>query len=149
MEENYYRMLFERPKNVLLSYKRNMFFDIKRYYQSVAIPTARKIGKRLNSLQGSYSGQRCFIMGNGPSLNRMDLSLFENDLIWGSNKCYLLFDRISWRPSFYVGIDKQVIPDIKVEISELTRNLYDSRFFFPFDFYLSGELLLRTNSKYI
>ena len=32
-----------------------------------------------SSLKGIHQGQRCFIFGNGPSLNNVDFSLFENE----------------------------------------------------------------------
>jgi hypothetical protein len=90
--------------------------------------------QRLKSLQGVYTGQRCFIMGNGPSLNMMNLGLFGNDVVWGSNRCYLLFDRIQWRPKFYVAVDNRVVPDNANEINELSQNMKDTLFFFPLEF---------------
>ena len=59
-------------------------------------------------------------MGNGPSLNKMDLSLFKSEYVWASNRAYLLFDRIKWRPSYYVAVDKRVIPDNYEEINSIT-----------------------------
>jgi len=56
-----------------------------------------------------YRGRRCVIMGNGPSLNNADLSLLKNELTFGLNKIYLLFDRIDWRPTFYVCVNPFVI----------------------------------------
>ncbi|MHC4743963.1 MAG: glycosyltransferase, partial [Planctomycetota bacterium] len=56
-----------------------------------------------------YRGQRCVIIGNGPSLNNTDLSLLKNEYTFGLNKIYLLFDRIDWRPSFYVSVNPFVI----------------------------------------
>ena len=91
----------------------------------------RNMSPRLRSLQGKYSGQRCFIMGTGPSLNRMDLELFGQEYVWALNKCYLLFDRISWRPAFYVAVDMRVVPDIAVEINDLVRSLPQMTSFFP------------------
>jgi len=94
----------------------------------------RNMSQRLSSLQGSYRGQRCFIMGNGPSLNRMDLELFSQEHVWGLNKCYLLFDRISWRPGFYVAVDMRVASDVAAEINNLIRDLPQTKFFFPVSF---------------
>lgn len=56
-----------------------------------------------------YRGRRCVIMGNGPSLNNTDLSLLKDEYTFGLNKIYLLFDRIDWRPSFYVCVNPFVI----------------------------------------
>jgi Protein of unknown function DUF115 len=94
----------------------------------------RNRNKRLRSLKGIYKNHRCFIMGNGPSLNKMDLKLLGNDYVWGTNRCYLLFDRINWRPKFYVAVDKRVVPDNRKQIDNLPRQMPDTKFFYPVKF---------------
>jgi hypothetical protein len=84
-------------------------------------------------------------MGNGPSLNQMDLDLFENEFVWASNKCYLLFNRVSWKPSFYVAVDKRVVPDIKEKINEMVLDLPETIFFFPVQFRIKCNLLSGSN----
>jgi hypothetical protein len=91
----------------------------------------RKMSDRMKNLKGAYAGKRCFIMGNGPSLNKMDLNLFQNEYVWGSNRCYLLFDRINWRPSFFTAVDTRVVPDNAGEINRLVKKLPETLFFFP------------------
>ena len=106
-------------------------------YQTILPVLDKNVGQlhsRLSSLHNSYRGQRCFIFGNGPSLNQMDLSLFQQEYVWASNRFYLIFDQIDWRPSFYVGIDKRVIPDIAPDLTQLRINLPEMRFFFPLEF---------------
>jgi hypothetical protein len=98
--------------------------------------------ERLCALKGKYTGQRCFVMGNGPSINRMDLSLLEGEHVWGLNKCYLLFPRISWRPSFFVAVDRRVVPDSAGEINRVTAALPQTTFFFPARF--RSEWILRS-----
>jgi hypothetical protein len=105
----------------------------------------RQAGLRLKKLKGNYRGERCFIMGNGPSLNQMELDLFKNDFIWASNKCYLLFDRICWRPSFYVAVDKRVVPDIREEINGMISELVETAFFFPVQLRIKSKLLSSSN----
>jgi hypothetical protein len=61
----------------------------------------------------------------------MDLEFLEQDHVWGVNKCYLLFRRIKWRPSFYVAVDTRVVPDISRQINHLIRDLPQTTFFFP------------------
>jgi len=63
----------------------------------------------LMQYKDKYRGQRCVIIGNGPSLNNTDLSLLKNEYTFGLNKIHLLFDRIDWRPSFYVSVNPFVI----------------------------------------
>jgi hypothetical protein len=105
----------------------------------------RNVSQGLRSLKGRYSEERCFIMGSGPSLNRMDLELLREEYVWAVNKCYLLFDRINWRPSFYVAVDTRVVPDIAREINHLIRNLSETTFFFPLQFREQWVLRSGTN----
>lgn len=109
-------------------------------------PIVRNLRRRLADLEGQYAGQRCFIMGNGPSLNRMELDRFEGETIWGLNRCYLLFDRIPWRPQFYVAVDERVVPDTAGEIAELQVALPETTFFFPVHYRLRGVLPSTANT---
>jgi glycosyltransferase involved in cell wall biosynthesis/MoaA/NifB/PqqE/SkfB family radical SAM enzyme len=65
--------------------------------------------KLLMQYKDRYRRRRCVIIGNGPSLNKTDLSLLKNEYTFGLNKIYLLFDRIDWRPTFYVSMNTFVI----------------------------------------
>lgn len=105
----------------------------------------REMARRLRSLKDQYRGQRCFIMGNGPSLNRMDLSLLAGEHVWASNRAYLLFDRISWRPDFYIAVDRRVVPDNAEELNRLAEALPATRFFYPSHYRLANILQARPN----
>ena len=67
--------------------------------------------KKLASLCNLFKDQRIFIMGNGPSLNEIDLELIKNDHIFCLNRISLLLDRVSWTPEFYAAFDLTVVPD--------------------------------------
>jgi hypothetical protein len=108
-------------------------------------PNLRLMTSRLKALKGKFSGSRCFIMGNGPSLNQMDLSLMQNDYVWGSNRIYLLFDRICWRPKFYIAVDRRVVPDNANEIDHLSVDYPESLYFFPKRYRLDDTLTSRGN----
>jgi hypothetical protein len=109
-------------------------------------PILRSRRSRLLSLKNQFSGKRCFIMGNGPSLNITDLCLLEDDYVWGLNRCYLLFDRIKWRPKFFVALDEIVVPDNSYEINSLISELSNCLFFFPLQFRLNGTLASGINT---
>ena len=75
--------------------------------------------QRMQAMHNQFEGERIFLIGNGPSLNRMPLHLLKNEYTYGVNRIYLLFDRIDWRPTFYSAFDLRVVPDNKVEIDAL------------------------------
>ncbi len=52
---------------------------------------------------GVWKGRRCFIIGGGPSLKRLNLSCLAGELIIGINRAYELLD-----PSILYGVDGQL-----------------------------------------
>jgi hypothetical protein len=79
-------------------------------------PAGRRSASRLRSMTGSYSGQRCVIVGNGPSLNLMDLSKISSEKIFCLNRGYLLFDRIGRPADFLVCVNCLVIDQSLSEV---------------------------------
>ena len=86
-------------------------------YPYVVIRTKIEISKykksqdaaRLRELKGQYSGKRCFIIGNGPSLTIEDLMLIKDEYSFASNGIVHLFDKTEWRPNWYMVVDKVII----------------------------------------
>jgi hypothetical protein len=75
--------------------------------------------ERLRSLKGTFAGERVFVMGNGPSLNKMDLELLAGEHVFGLNRVSLLYPRISWRPGFFTAFDLRVVPDNLDEFNDV------------------------------
>lgn len=71
-------------------------------------------------------------MGNGPSLNKMDLDLLADETVFAANAAYFLFPRIGWRPRYYSCVDSRVLPDTANEISAMLRAHPEMDGFFPF-----------------
>jgi hypothetical protein len=57
----------------------------------------------------SGRGSRCFIIGNGPSLARMDLELLRGEVTFGLNRAYLLFDSLGFATTYLVAVNQLVI----------------------------------------
>lgn len=92
-------------------------------YANTPQPDAAELAQFYNRFQG----QRCFIIGNGPSLNRHDLSLLENEYSFGVNSFYYKTRESGFRPTFYVVEDSSVM---KENIEEI--RAYEAPFkFFP------------------
>lgn len=67
--------------------------------------------KSLRSLKGKFKGERCFILGNGPSLNKCNLELLKNEYSFGVNGIFYKTDEMGYRPTFYVVEDSHVMKD--------------------------------------
>ncbi|MDR1242478.1 MAG: hypothetical protein LBM00_06835 [Deltaproteobacteria bacterium] len=73
----------------------------------------------LNAIRNSHYGERCFIIGNGPSLTMEDLDKLVAEFTLASNKIYLAFDSTKWRPSLYSVEDSLVATNCHNEISRI------------------------------
>ncbi len=65
-----------------------------------------------------YKDFRCVVIGNGPSLNKMNLGLLKDEFTFGLNRIYLLFDQIGFETSFLVSVNGLVIKQFASEISK-------------------------------
>lgn len=74
---------------------------------------------RLARFADIHLGERCFIMGNGPSLAKMDISVLKNEVTFGMNRIYLHFDRMSFIPTYYVAINELVLEQFQSDIQSL------------------------------
>jgi len=91
-------------------------------HQAAAVYDRRlaKSQRELSRFHDIHRGDRCFILGNGPSLKRTDLSLIRNEYTFGMNRIYLLFPALGWVTSYYVSINTLVIEQCSQDISGLT-----------------------------
>lgn len=83
---------------------RQGFREVELY--SLAGSRRMSIAHMLEAFHGRHRGERCFVVGNGPSLNAIDMTRLRDEITLGSNQCYLGYDR--WGFAFtYWGISDQ------------------------------------------
>ena len=75
--------------------------------------------ERLSSYKNKHAGERCFIIANGPSLKTMDLSFLKDEITFGMNRIYLLFDEIPFLPTYYVCINELILEEFAQDINQL------------------------------
>jgi hypothetical protein len=89
-------------------------------YRSVAMHSLlSQNDRRIGVLRDVDRGRRCFILGNGPSLQIADLDRLRNEVTFAHNKVFLAFDRTSWRPTYYNVEDDMVIRQNRDAINSL------------------------------
>jgi len=81
--------------------------ELRRTYRTTA--DGRRSKAALAMLRNSATSRRCVIIGNGPSLNQMDLSVLANVPTFGLNRGYLLFDRIGGPTTYLVSVNRYVL----------------------------------------
>lgn len=88
----------------------------------------------LKKLKNKHLNMRCFIIGNGPSLNVSDLEKLKNEITFAFNRIYYIFDKTDWRPTYYCSEDDKTIFK---SIDEITNLKIENKFFpvnFPWDY---------------
>jgi hypothetical protein len=90
------------------------YFD---YRRCLLDPQFRANLARLRTFQDRHRGQRCFIIGNGPSLKQTDLSLLQDEYTFGLNRIYLLFDEMGFSTKYYISINRLVLEQFAGEIA--------------------------------
>ena len=75
--------------------------------------------KYIRSLKDAKKGQRCFIIGNGPSLTTDDLNILKNEDTFAFNRIYFMFDKTDWRTTYYMCVDTGVLGMNLSEIEKL------------------------------
>ena len=83
-------------------------------------------GKAIHALKDSHKGEKCFVIGNGPSLTAEDLDRLQDSGIptFAMNRVFKFFPQTKWRPTYYISEDililKDTIPDVEAIPSEIT-----------------------------
>jgi hypothetical protein len=67
--------------------------------------------RRLAALKDKHRGERCFILGNGPSLNNCDLTKLRGETTFGVNSIFLKTQEMGFVPTYYVVEDILVAED--------------------------------------
>lgn len=82
-------------------------------------PVWMKNKERLESWRDKFKGERCFVIGNGPSLRNTDLSKLEGEFTIGMNRIYLAFEDYQFRSSCLVSVNDLVLEQCHTEMGAL------------------------------
>ncbi len=91
----------------------------RQWPQATFHPWRRASIRRLGEQKDLFAGERCFIIGNGPSLKHTDVSKLENEYTFGLNRIYLAFQDWGFETSFFVSVNDLVIQQTAAEIAAL------------------------------
>ncbi len=97
----------EGLKVLVIRLVRYLFYSIK-----------RKTGNnnedidKWKKIKNQYLNKRAFIIGNGPSLNKLPLHLLGKEFTICFNRFDLMLERLAWIPSAYSVIDDLVLTDV-------------------------------------
>jgi len=61
--------------------------------------------QKIANLRNKHKGKRCFIIGNGPSLKKMDLTLLKDEITIGCNAIYTHFKKMGYSTTYWIMED--------------------------------------------
>jgi len=82
-------------------------------------PLRRSSIAGLKALKDTHKGERCFIIGNGPSLRQTDLTRLRSEATLGVNRIYLAFPEMGFPTTYYVSMNNLVIEQCAADIQAL------------------------------
>lgn len=72
--------------------------------------------RMLKQYELKHANQRCFIIGNGPSLRQTDLSKLRGEFTFGLNRIYLLFSQLGFSTTYLVAVNDLVLQQCAEEM---------------------------------
>lgn len=125
--------IFKLKHMKILRFILKPLMEFKAYFKEKTFSKS-KYPKIIEKYKDIFAGKRCFIIGNGPSLNPKDLDLIENEISFGANRIYNIYDKTKWRPTFYISVDMDIIRQELNTIKTLPQPIiflnYDARKYF-------------------
>jgi hypothetical protein len=76
-------------------------------------PAGRANRARLTAFRDKHRGERCYVLGNGPSLAKTDLGRLR-DVTFGANRIYLLH-----QPTYFTCVNELVLEQFQGDIAAL------------------------------
>jgi hypothetical protein len=82
-------------------------------------PRWTKSRGKMTALRNTHRGERCFIIGNGPSLRKTDLNKLRGEFTFGLNRIYLLFPELGFTTTCLVSVNDLVLEQCVDEMKAL------------------------------
>lgn len=112
------------------------------FYDKDYIDWFTKYAHKLRQYKDIHKGDDCFIVGNGPSLNKTNLNLLKDYYVFGLNKIHLIFEKYpQFRLSYHTTVNPLVIEQT---VNELNEDLYGCPSFLS---YYASKNISYTNPK--
>ncbi|MDD9952187.1 MAG: glycosyltransferase [Zetaproteobacteria bacterium] len=98
-----------------------------KYLELEEYDTRETCHESISAFHNAFQGKRCFIIGNGPSLNEVDFHKLRGEFTFAVNSFFYKTRETGFRPTFYVVEDSFVMKDNRTEINGYHPTLH--RFF--------------------
>lgn len=114
------RVIGESGSDAVKSGLRNAAAAIDRGFTT----RGRLNARHLRQFKDVHAGERCVIVGNGPSLKRTDLSLLKDVHTFGLNRLYLIFDELGFATEYHVVSNQLVVEQCAEDFRAIASPLF-------------------------
>ena len=117
-------MFSKFKSNIIYRGFRYYFRKIKEFFRTIFFQYyfASDYNK-LKSLKNKHLNKPCVVIGNGPSINKMNLEKLNDYVTIACNGFFYKMDQISWSPTYYTVEDPFPAEDNKEIISNLKESI--------------------------
>lgn len=96
---------------------RQIMFWVGSFFRTLGICGKYDYSK-LKQYKNIHNGERCFLVGTGPSLTMEDLEKIKGEYSFSVNSIVLSFSDTTWRPTYYAIGDRFGYEKLKIAIRE-------------------------------
>lgn len=141
--------IIKNPKYFRIIYKVYYYYN---YFRN------KQVLNRYKELENKYQGNRCFVIGNGPSLNKQDLTKLADEYTFVCNYFCLIEQFEIIKPKFYTIIEpiklnilfrKKEFKDLMKDTDSYSSKNNDAKFFFNIQYkdYISENKLFQNKKQ--
>lgn len=98
--------------------KATMSFLFQKFSKKISKFVYKENHKLIETFREKHHGEVAFLIGNGPSVKIDDLEKMRGNLTFCCNRFHLAYDKTSFRPTYTVSSDRQMVKDFGNEIVE-------------------------------
>ncbi|GAA2137889.1 DUF115 domain-containing protein [Nocardioides koreensis] len=98
--------------------------DLKVIARNKLTRQGRVSSRALEAFRDQHRGERCIIIGNGPSLNETPMALLKNEFTFGLNRLYMMFDELGFSTTYHVVVNKYVVEQCTDDFMALRSPLF-------------------------
>jgi len=95
----------------IIKKNRTVYHLARKFYSYYSYFRNKSILDKNKELKNKYLGERCFVIGNGPSINQQDLIKLKNEYAFTCNHFYLHKELSVINPVFYSIIEPIILND--------------------------------------
>lgn len=95
----------------IIKKNRTVYHLARKFYSCYSYFRNKSILDKNKELKNKYLGERCFVIGHGPSINQQDLTKLKNEYAFACNHFYLHRQLNIMKPTFYSLIEPIILND--------------------------------------